>query len=44
MINVGKIRNSLLKYSRDWFYKENWMEISPPLLVKSAVEGGFYVI
>ena len=40
MINVGKIRNSLLKYSRDWFYKENWMEISPPLLVKSAVEGG----
>jgi asparaginyl-tRNA synthetase len=40
MINVGKIRNSLLKYSRDWFYKENWMEISPPILVKSAVEGG----
>ena len=28
MINVGKIRNSLLKYSRDWFYKENWMEIT----------------
>ncbi|MER5175027.1 MAG: asparagine--tRNA ligase [Candidatus Nitrosocosmicus sp.] len=40
MINVGKIRNSLLKYSRDWFYKENWIEITPPLLVKSAVEGG----
>ena len=40
MINVGRIRNSLLKYSRDWFYKENWMEITPPLLVKSAVEGG----
>ncbi len=40
MINVGKIRNSVLKYSRDWFYKENWVEITPPLLVKSAVEGG----
>jgi asparaginyl-tRNA synthetase len=40
MINVGKIRNSLLKYSRDWFYKENWMEINPPIIVKSAVEGG----
>jgi asparaginyl-tRNA synthetase len=40
MINVGKIRNSLLKYSRDWFYKENWIEINPPIIVKSAVEGG----
>lgn len=40
MINVGKLRNSILKYSRDWFYKENWIEITPPLLVKSAVEGG----
>ena len=40
MINVGKIRNSILRYSRDWFYKENWIEVTPPLLVKSAVEGG----
>ena len=40
MINVGRVRNSLLKYSRDWFYTENWMEITPPILVKSAVEGG----
>lgn len=40
MINVGRIRSSILKYSRDWFYSENWMEITPPLLVKSAVEGG----
>ncbi len=40
MINIGKIRNAVLKYSRDWFYKENWMEITPPILVKSAVEGG----
>jgi asparaginyl-tRNA synthetase len=40
MINVGRIRSSLLKYSRDWFYAENWVEITPPLIVKSAVEGG----
>ncbi|MBA3977531.1 MAG: asparagine--tRNA ligase [Nitrosopumilus sp.] len=40
MINIGRIRNSLLKYSRDWFYMENWMEITPPIIVKSAVEGG----
>ena len=40
MINVGRIRSAILKYSRDWFYSENWMEITPPLLVKSAVEGG----
>ena len=40
MINVGKIRNSLLKYARDWFYTEDWVEITPPILVKSAVEGG----
>ena len=40
MINVGKIRAALLKYSRDWFDKERWMEITPPLLVKGAVEGG----
>jgi asparaginyl-tRNA synthetase len=40
MINIGRIRSALLKYSRDWFYTENWMEITPPLIVKSAVEGG----
>ncbi len=40
MINVGKIRNYLLRYSRDWFQRENWVEITPPLIVKSAVEGG----
>lgn len=40
MINVGKIRSSFLKYAREWFEKENWMEVTPPLLVKGAVEGG----
>ena len=40
MINVGKLRNSLLKYSREWFDKDNWMEVTPPILVQSSVEGG----
>lgn len=40
MINVGKIRSFLLSYSREWFVKENWMEVTPPILVKSSVEGG----
>lgn len=40
MINVGKIRSSLLRYAREWFLKEDLMEVTPPILVKSAVEGG----
>lgn len=40
LINVGKIRGSLLKYSRGWFDKKDWIEVTPPLLVKGAVEGG----
>lgn len=40
MINIAKIRSFILKYWREWFYKENWMEVTPPILVKSAVEGG----
>ncbi len=40
MINVGKLRNSLLKYSREWFAKDDWMEVTPPILVQSSVEGG----
>lgn len=40
MVNVGKLRSNFLKYARGWFDKENWMEITPPLLVKGAVEGG----
>lgn len=39
-ISIGKLRGSLLKYSRHWFDKEDWMEVTPPLLVKGAVEGG----
>lgn len=40
MINMGKLRNSLLKYSREWFDKNDWMEVTPPILVQSSVEGG----
>ena len=40
MINVGKLRNSLLRYSREWFAKDDWMEVTPPILVQSSVEGG----
>ena len=40
LIAVGKLRGSILRYSRNWFEKENWMEVTPPLLVKGAVEGG----
>jgi asparaginyl-tRNA synthetase len=40
LIAVGKLRGSLLKYCRNWFDREDWMEVTPPLLVKGAVEGG----
>ena len=40
MINIGKLRNSLLKHSREWFDKDDWMEVTPPILVQSSVEGG----
>lgn len=40
MINIGKLRSSFLRYAREWFQNENWMEVTPPLLVKGAVEGG----
>ena len=41
MINVGKLSNSLLKYSREWFAKDNcWMEVTTSHIVQSSVEGG----
>ncbi|HJT50271.1 MAG TPA: asparagine--tRNA ligase [Nitrososphaeraceae archaeon] len=40
MIEIAKIRNSVLKFARDWFIKNDWMEITPPTIVKAAVEGG----
>lgn len=40
LINVGKLRGAFLKYSRTWFDNKDWIEVTPPLLVKGAVEGG----
>ena len=40
MIAIAKIRVSILKYARQWFIENDWMEVTPPLIVKDAVEGG----
>src|SRR5919199_167734 len=40
MIEIAKIRNSVLKFARDWFIKNDWIEVTPPSIVKAAVEGG----
>jgi asparaginyl-tRNA synthetase len=40
MIAIAMIRVSILKYTRQWFIENDWMEITPPIVVKSAVEGG----
>jgi asparaginyl-tRNA synthetase len=40
MIEIAKIRNSVLKFAREWFIKNDWMEVTPPTIVKAAVEGG----
>jgi asparaginyl-tRNA synthetase len=40
MVAIAMIRVSILKYARQWFIENDWMEITPPIVVKSAVEGG----
>ena len=40
MVAMAKIRASLLKFARNWFITNDWMEITPPIIVKGAVEGG----
>lgn len=40
MIAVAKIRASVLKFARNWFINNDWMEITAPIIVKGAVEGG----
>lgn len=40
MIEIAKIRSSVLNFSREWFTKNDWIEITPPTIVKGAVEGG----
>jgi asparaginyl-tRNA synthetase len=40
MIEIAKIRASMFKFLREWFSDNDWMEITPPLIVKGSVEGG----
>ena len=40
MINMAKIRATILEKLRSWFVENDWMEVTAPTLVKSAVEGG----
>ena len=38
MIAVAKIRASVLKFARNWFITNDWMEITAPIIVKGAVK------
>jgi asparaginyl-tRNA synthetase len=40
MSTIAKIRASILKYARQWFVENNWLEVNAPVIVKDAVEGG----
>ena len=40
MVAIAKIRASILKVARNWFIMNDWMEITAPIIVKGAVEGG----
>ena len=40
MIAVAKIRAFILKFAREWFTENDWMEVTAPIIVKGAVEGG----
>ncbi|MFZ0510867.1 MAG: asparagine--tRNA ligase [Candidatus Nitrosopolaris sp.] len=40
MVEIAKIRSSVLKYARNWFMESDWIEVTPPTIVKGAVEGG----
>ena len=40
MIAMAKIRATVLDLGRRWFVENDWMEVTAPTIVKSAVEGG----
>jgi len=40
MIEIAKIRATILKSAREFFIRDDWMEVTPPIIVKGAVEGG----
>lgn len=40
MVAIAKIRATVLDYGRRWFVESGWMEVTAPIIVKGAVEGG----
>jgi asparaginyl-tRNA synthetase len=40
MVAIAKIRAALLNHCRQWFVRNDWMEVTAPTIVKGAVEGG----
>ncbi|MFY9794996.1 MAG: asparagine--tRNA ligase [Candidatus Nitrosopolaris sp.] len=40
MIAIAKIRAFILKFAREWFMENDWIEVTAPIIVKGAVEGG----
>ena len=40
MVEIAKLRSSIFKFLRQWFSDNDWLEITPPLIVKGSVEGG----
>lgn len=40
MISIAKIRASIIKFAREWFMVNDWIEVTAPIIVKGAVEGG----
>ena len=40
LMNVMKIKASLLKYCREWFNENNFYEVTPPTITPNACEGG----
>lgn len=40
MNTVMKIRGEVLRYINEFFHKQDFIEVSPPMFISSAVEGG----
>ena len=40
MVAIARIRAAILENVRNWFVENDWIEVTAPILVKSAVEGG----
>lgn len=35
IIEIAKIRSTILKFVRSWFIEKDWIEITPPTIVKA---------